>query len=214
MMGSPQWSRRPARELVMSTLFTVLKASVQVAFTATTTEGSDVLTAVSSTAGLFCGLPVVGGSIPRGSVITSLSPLTLSQPAAAAGTAVPLLTGFLTTGRRVIPWNKVSSQPALFLRGADEDLEYPGTLLQSQTIDAEIWIYTNAGQNPNAVPETALNNLMDAIQAAFVPDVPGTGRFTLGQLVQWCRLEGRVIKDPGDTSGQAIALMPVKITVP
>ena len=205
---------RPTREAVMTALYNVLIASVQTSFTANTTANNDVLTSVSTIAGLFLGLPVFGGSIPRGSVITSLSPLTLSLPPSANAAAVPMSTGFLTTGRRVIPWNQVGSQPALFLRGVEEDLEYENIVLQVQTIDAEIWIYSNAGQNPNVVPETALNNLMDAVQAAFAPDLPGTYRFTLGQLVHWCRLEGRVIKDPGDASGQAIALMPVRITVP
>lgn len=205
---------RPTREAVMSALFNVLIESVQTDFTADTTAGNVVLTSPSTSVGLFVGLPVFGGSIPRGSVITALSPLTLSLPPTIDATAVPMTTGFLTTGRRVLRWSDVSSQPALFLRGADEELEYPQTILQMQTIDGEIWIYSNSGQNPNAVPETALNNLMDAIQAAFAPDAPGTGRFTIGNLVHWCRLEGRIEKDPGDTSGQAIAVMPVRITVP
>jgi hypothetical protein len=205
---------RPSREAVMTALFNVLLASVKTSFTADTTANNVTLANPSTTQGLFLGLPVFGGSIPRGAVITNLSPLEISQPPTANGAAVPMTTGFLTTGRRVIPWNQVTSQPALFLRGAEEDLEYTETILQVQTIDAEIWMYSNAGQNPNAVPETALNNLMDAVQSAFAPDYAGTGRFTIGRLVHWCRIEGRVIKDPGDTSGQAIALIPVRITVP
>jgi hypothetical protein len=183
-------------------------------FTADTSANDPILANPSTSKGLFLGLPVVGGSIPRGSVITSLSPLTLSLAPTAAATAAPMTTGFLTTGRRLIPWNQVTSQPALFLRDGDEELQYNEIVMQQQDIEAEIWIYSNAGQDPNAVPVTALNNLIDAIQCALRPDAPGTNRFTLGGLVHWCRLEGRLIKDPGDTSGQAIALVPVVITVP
>lgn len=204
---------RPSRETVMAALFAVLVESVQTGFTANTAAGSMLLGSPSTTTGLFIGLPVFGGSIPRGSVITNLSPLSLSLAPTANGAAVPMTTGFLTTGRRLIRWNDVTSQPALFLRSGDEELRYE-TILQRQEIGAEIWIYSNAGQDPNAVPETALNNLLDAVQSAFAPDAPGTGRFTLGGLVHWCRLEGRVIKDPGDTSGQAIAMVEVMITVP
>jgi hypothetical protein len=204
---------RPSRETVMTALFDALVASVQTSFTANTTAGNVILTSPSTTAGLFVGLGVVGGTIPRGSLITSLSPLSLSIPPTADAAAVPMMTGFLTTGRRVLRWGEVDSQPALFLRGADESLEYQN-ILQVQTIDAEIWIYSRAGENPSVVPETALNNLLDAVQSVFAPDAPGTGRFTLGNLVHWCRMEGRIIKDPGDTDNQAIARVPVQITVP
>lgn len=205
---------RPSRETVMTALFNVLVSSVQTNFAADTNANDPVLANPSTSKGLFLGLPVFGGSIPRGSVITNLSPLTLSQAPTAAATAASMTTGFLTTGRRLIPWNLVTSQPALFLRGADEELQYNDGLQQQQDIEGEIWIYSNAGQDPNAVPEAALNNLTDAIQCALRPDIPGTNRFTLGGLVHWCRLEGHLIKDPGDISGQAIALIPVVITVP
>jgi hypothetical protein len=205
---------RPAREAIMTALFNALVASVQTSFTADTTANSVDLTNVSTSKGLFLGLPVFGGSIPRGAVIANLSPLALSQPPAANATAVPMSTGFLTTGRRVIPWGQVSSQPALFLGDSNEDTQYPSSILQALDIEAKILIYSNAGQNPNAVPSTALNNLLDAIYSVFTPDAPGTGRFTLGGLVHWCRIEGETLKDPGDTDGQAIALLPVRITVP
>jgi hypothetical protein len=201
----------------MTALFNALVQSVQTNFTADTSAGNPVLANPSTAAGLFLGLPVFGGSIPRGSVISDLSPLTLSLPPTANAAAVPMSTGFLTTGRRLKFARDVTSQPALFLRGADEDLDYVETILQAQTIDGEIVIYSKAGEDPNAVPEIALNNLMDAVQSAFAPDIRGsggTGRFTLGGLVHWCRLEGRVIKDSGDISGQAAAIMPVRITVP
>ena len=207
--------QRPSRESVMTALFNVLVASVQTSFTAETAAGNVTLTNVSATKGLFLGLPVFGGTIPNGSVIAQLTPsLQLTLPPTGNATAVPMTTGFLTTGRRVKRWSDVPAQPALFLRSGDEDLEYVSTIMQKQTIAGEIWMYANAGENPDAVPETALNNLLDAVQSAFAPDDQRSGRFTLNGLVEWCRLEGRVQKDPGDTSGQAIAVLDVQITVP
>jgi hypothetical protein len=207
-------SARPSRESIMSTLFNVLVASVVTSLSADTGAGSIILGNPSTTKGLFVGLPVFGGSVPRGSVIQSLSPLTISLAPTVNAKAVSLTTGFLTTGRRVIPWEQVAAQPALFLRSGDEDLAYHNIILQAQTIAAEVWIYSKAGEDPDAVPETALNNLLDAVQAAFTPDDPQSGRFTLGGLVEWCRLEGKVQKEPGDVGGQAIAAVDVLITVP
>lgn len=213
MMG--QFGKRPSREAIMSALFSALVASVTTSLTADTAANSPILGNPSTAEGLFVGLPVFGGSIPRGAVIQSLSPLTLSLAPTVNAGAVPLTTGFLTTGRRLKPWTQVAAQPALFLRSGDEDLAYNETaVFQSQTISAEIWIYTKAGEDPDAVPETALNNLLDAVQAVFAPDDPHAGRFTLGGLVTWCRLEGKVEKEPGDSGGQAIAVADVQITVP
>lgn len=204
---------RPSRETVMTALFNALVASVQTSFTAQTQANSAVLLNPSTTDGLFIGLPVVGGTIPRGAVIADLSPLTLSLPAGANALAVPLETGFLTSSRRFQWWGSVSAQPALFLRDTDEELEYQQQQ-QVQTIKAEIWIYSNAGQNPDVAPVTALNNLLDAVQDALTPDDPMQQRFTLGGLVFWCRMSGKVDKEPGDANGQAIAAADVEIIVP
>jgi hypothetical protein len=198
---------------VMTALFAALVASVKTSFTADTTASSVTLGAPSTSAGLFEGLPVFGPVIPRGAVIATLSPLTLSLPATADGAAIALTTGFLTFSRRFKFWTDVTAQPALFLRDGDEDLHYPNTSLQIQTMKAEIWIYSNAGENPDLAPVIALNNLLDAVQSTFAPDSP-TNQFTLGGLVSWCRMVGKVEKDPGDASGQAIAVADVEIIVP
>jgi hypothetical protein len=205
---------RPGRETIMNALLDALTASVQTSFTADTAASSQTLSNPSTTTGLFIGLPVFGANIPRGAVIESLSPLTLSLAATSNVLAQPLTTGFLTFGRRFRMWQDVTAQPALFLRDGDEDLEYPDTILQVQTIRAEVWIYSKAGENPDVAPVTALNNLLDAVQAAFAPDDQMRQRFTLGGLVHWCRLAGKVDKDPGDLNGQAIAVADVEIIVP
>jgi hypothetical protein len=207
-------SGRPSRESVMNALFTKLVASVQTSFTADTQANSVVLGNPSTSAGLFVGLPVFGGSIPRGAVIAGLSPLTLSLPAGTNALQVPLMTGFLTASRRLKYWSEVSEQPALFLRDGSEEIDYRNTIMQRQTLKAEIFIYSNAGQNPDIAPATGLNNLLDAVQAAFAPDNPMSGMFTLGGLVEWCRIAGKIEKEPGDIGGQAIAVADVEITVP
>ena len=205
---------RSSRESIMTALLNALSASVQTSFTADTTSGSATLANVSTTTGLFIGLPVFGVGIPHGSTIQSLLPMILTQPATATAAGVSMTTGFLTISRRFKPWTEVTAQPALFLRDADEDMTYQNIILQHQTMKAEVWIYSRAGDNPDIAPATALNNLLDAVQAAFTPDDAMQYRFTLGGLVEWCRIEGKIQKSPGDLDGQAIAVADVVITVP
>ena len=121
--------------------------------------------------------------------------------------------GILTSSRRFKFWQEVSEQPALFLRDADEELEYESQL-QKQILKAEVWIYSKAGANPSIAPVTALNNLLDRLQDAFAPDQVTANRFTLGGLVHTCRLRGQVQKSPGDLDGQAIAVADVEIILP
>lgn len=205
---------RPTREAIMTALFNQLVNSVKMPFTADTAVNSAVLTNVSAVPGigLFVGLPVFGPGISRGAVVASLDPLTLSEPAGANAAGVKLTTGFLTFGRRMKHWSQVASQPALFLRDGDEQPEYQG-ILQKQMMNAEVWMYSSAGKDQDLAPSIVLNNLCDALEAALRPDNAMTRQFTLGGLVQWCRL-GKIEKDPGDLDGQAIAVAAIEIIVP
>lgn len=206
---------RPPRETVLTALYNALTASVETTFAADTQAGSVTLANPTTTAGLFLGLPVFGAGIPENAVIATVTPtLTMSLPANVNALQVPLETGFQTVSRRLKRWQDVKAQPALFLRDEDEDLEYQQTILQLQTIHASIWIYSNYGADPDVSPVTALNNLLDAVQVVFAPDDPMQQRFTLGGLVHWCRMSGKIMKASGDLDGQAIAVADVEIIVP
>lgn len=205
---------RPSRETVTTALLAALTVAVQTSFTANVANGSPTLSSPSSTADIFVGLPVFGPGVPKGAVISNLSPLTMSLAATADGTAVTLETGFLTIARRV-KFTQDTALPALFLcapkNRAAETLEYQGSM-QIQTIHLDMVIGSSAGENPDFVPETALNNFLDALQAAMDPDEEN--RFTLGGLVHWCRIVGSIDKDGGDLGGVAIAVAGVEIIVP
>lgn len=204
-------------EKVLSLLFAHLAASVVTNFTATTTANSPALTAVSDLDGLFEGLPVFGPGVPRGALVLSLDTdagtVTLDQPITQDGTAAAFVTGFLTTGRRVKFWTDVPAQPAMYLRHTDDDDVWDGTLGKT-ILMAEIWIYSRAGQDPDAAPDTGLNNLARCIRNAFAPDDPDNGVFTLGGQVYWARIEGTSNYDPGDIDAQSKAVIPVKILCP
>ncbi|MCI4680178.1 hypothetical protein K9U39_10980 [Rhodoblastus acidophilus] len=118
--------------------------------------------------------------------------------------------------RRVKLWSDVAAadQPALFVGEHGENVAYAGDSFPSKTtLNVDLLIYTSAGRDPDSTPARDLNVAIEALIATLAPD-PKIGRQTLGGLVQSCRVEGRVIKDPGDLDGQGFALVPVKILIP
>jgi len=83
------------------------------------------------------------------------------------------------------------------------------------TLECEGWIYCNAGQNPDLAPDTGLTALERMVRQSFAPDGDyGDPKFTLGGLVYWCRIEGRTDSSPGDLDPQALAKLPIRITLP
>jgi hypothetical protein len=75
-------------------------------------------------------------------------------------------------------------------------------------------VYVDAGADPNEIPETLLNPIKDAIDAALVADNPTTGRCTLGGLVYSVRIQGNVEGAPGDKTGKGLAVIPIEIVLP
>ena len=206
------------RASIKAALLQLLTGAIAANFTANATQGSPVLGNVSSLAGLFVGLPAGGSWFPPGSFIVSLSPLTLSENALATSpAAATFATGFQTTGDRLKWYTEVSAQPALFVRHTGD--EYPPRrtareIPPAPTLEFEAWLYSNAGRDPDVSPGTALDNLIDAVRAALTP-APGLPQ-TLGLpgVVQHCWIEGHIDLEPGDASGQAIAVIPIKVLAP
>ena len=108
----------------------------------------------------------------------------------------------------------MTDQPALFLRrvGTHDEGQDPFTIT---TLECEAWIYCNAGKDPDIVPDSQLTYLEQVIRAALQPGPADyDGRFTLGGLVYWCRVEGKGDIFPGDQGPQSIAVIPIRITLP
>lgn len=122
---------------------------------------------------------------------------------------------FPTSGRKLQLWTKISDFPALFVHATGT--HYPPREIRGlppkRVIHAEIWVYTDAGKNPEANPEAVLNGMIDAIEAALAPNLL-SGVQTLGGLVHHCWIEGEVEQYPGILDGIAKAIIPVRILVP
>lgn len=205
-------------EPVMQAAFDHLKAAAVVSFTASGAVGDAELFEVSSTADLFAGLPVFGPQVPRGTMISSVNhdaaTITLTAALTDAVEGGTFSTGFLTASRRVTHWQQTPNQPAFFLRRVGMSDDADGHFI-IRTIECEMWIYCNAGQDESLAPDEVLTGLETMLRNSLIPDVRDDDvRFTLDGRVYWCRIEGNADISPGDHDSQAIARIPLRITLP
>lgn len=119
---------------------------------------------------------------------------------------------FVTKSRRLRLWGEVPSgeKPAIFMYERDDNYTNGKNYLQIVEMNVDLYIYIDAGKDQSIAPITALNPLVDAVDAALAPS-RATGRQTLSGLVSNCYIDGKVMKDPGDLDGDGIAVIPVKI---
>jgi hypothetical protein len=125
---------------------------------------------------------------------------------------------FTATSRRFVHWDQVNETQMPFLTmlktGEVRGRQTEG--LPTLTINAHVFVYLSAGMDPEDVPDTAMNALLDAIDAAARPagaDIVNGNRQTLGGLVSHCYPFGPVFVDTGDIDGKAVAAIPFQILV-
>lgn len=119
-----------------------------------------------------------------------------------------------TISNRLRLWSDVSSdqQPAAFLVTHRETDEYRGLGLLRRRLELGVWCYLRSDSQPGS-PQ--LDTLMEAFETAFnTPDNTSTNCNTLGGLVYWIRIEGKVFKDPGDLDSQAMMIVPIAVEMP
>lgn len=125
----------------------------------------------------------------------------------------------LTVARRLVLWSSVppEQRPALyqFEGGNDEEWKWTNKAIPIVTISVRLFVYIDA-KDETVVGSIEINNILDALRAAFTPTGAdmAKGRFTLGGLVEACRIKGRVFKDPGDLDGDGLLIVPIEIELP
>lgn len=205
------------REPIMQALMSLLASAIATNFTGSTSYGSAVVTGITSTTGLFVGMPVSSTRTPAGATIASIdstSQVTLSADATSAGANVAFTTGFRTVSRRLKLWGDVAAQPALFVRNADDDVaNRPHRMPRRLTLNVEAWVYNKSGPSEADAPSVLQNYLLDALCDVLEPTA-GNEVVTLGGLVHNCWIEGNIERHPGDLDGQAIAIIPIRILLP
>jgi hypothetical protein len=139
---------------------------------------------------------------------------TIMQALFARLQAIP---GIATTSRRMTLPAMVppADQPCLMLWEQPETARGATGLPDKRVLEAwAIIVFTNGDQ---AVPgSTIINPFLDAIEAALKVDDFGRNVCSLGGLVHYCRIEGTIVKESGDTdvSGLGGAVVPIKIMPP
>jgi hypothetical protein len=120
--------------------------------------------------------------------------------------------------RRLKLWSDVSlsARPACYLFEGGEDVyTWTESARPKRVLEVRLFIYLSA-KDSAVVGAALLAEVMDALDAAFVPTGSDeiVGRNTLGGAAYHCRIEGKVLKDPGDLDGDALLVVPVKIVLP
>lgn len=125
-------------------------------------------------------------------------------------------TTWKTVSNRLRLWGDVNSdqQPAAFLVTHQEMDEYRGLGLLRRRLNLGVWCYCRANGGQGA---PLLDTMMESFEQSFITngiDNPGENLNTLGGLVYWCRIEGRVFKDPGDIDNQTMLIVPLIVEMP
>jgi hypothetical protein len=124
-----------------------------------------------------------------------------------------------TYSRQVLDLDEMpaTQQPALLSLATDDDPDYgqPDGLPPRWYLGALVVIYLRAQPDEAAGPETKLNGFIKAIETALLA-VPGEGvpleyATTLGGLVEWCRISGKIERHPGVRGDQAAVLIPLQM---
>ncbi len=118
---------------------------------------------------------------------------------------------FKTTGRKVIHWDDVSEQPALFMTQKNEDVKKTSRDAPPiTTLHVEIYLYAKVedGDTPSIIMNDILDTITDALSADDLDN-----RTTLGGLVEDVWIDGTIETDEGSLGNQTVAIVPVSILV-
>lgn len=125
---------------------------------------------------------------------------------------------FVTTGRRnTNPEGLDPTQtPALFLVEDTDKWDRASGFNSFAKREMRLYaiVYNDVGPQASAVPNTIINNALDAIETALQPDDIVNGTMTLGGLVLSVTLDGETQRSSGDTTGKALAVVPIRILFP
>jgi hypothetical protein len=123
--------------------------------------------------------------------------------------------GLVTASRRLRHWTDVAhtEQPALFQVQKRETVTERRGLPPVRRLSVELYLFASVNGDRGTAPSQVLNPMLDAIEAALLPDA-GHAVQTLGGLVEHAWIAGRIETDEGVLGDQAVAIVPVEILLP
>jgi len=145
-----------------------------------------------------------------------MSATTREQIATALFALVEGSADFKATSRRFVHWDQVNEtqMPFLTMLKTGERRERQDEGLPILALEYHVLVYTSAGLDPDDVPDTTMNALLDAIDQAVKPtggDALNGNKQTLGGLVSHCYPLGSVFVDTGDVDGKGLVSIPFEI---
>ena len=120
----------------------------------------------------------------------------------------------LVSGADILRTSSRRMRPALFMAQGDETpLEVRG-VPSSWTLNVELFIYTHTGNSQRSIPSQQINAVLAKIRAALVPDqCKQVNDLGLPGVVSHCAISGSVEIFDGTLGAQAVAIVPVRITL-
>lgn len=124
--------------------------------------------------------------------------------------------GFLYTSERLQAPEQCAIQPAFFCtQGGERFHKANGAMLPIRDLEHAIYIYWNTGKDPaNPRPGDEGDMILDEIDARLSAFDHPDQRQTLGGMVHNARIDGDIIKIPGDLDGQGMLIVPIWTMVP
>lgn len=133
--------------------------------------------------------------------------------------------GFTTYSRRMLDYSAIAPSllPCLILWELHGEVDRHGRGLRREWWDAMlVGVFQNPSRPQNGDPTTAiagatiLNPLLDEVFAVLEADDQISNELTLAGLVQWVRIEGKLIIESGDTDAGGLGgfVLPLRILVP
>lgn len=122
--------------------------------------------------------------------------------------------GINTADRILAHWDDVSPnmQPALFMTCVSQKAEQVTGFPTKYSLEAKVWLYTHR-DTAGEIPSTAINQILDALDAALKPPAGPSFKQTLGGLVEHCWIDGEIQTDEGTLGNQAVAIVPIRLLV-
>lgn len=137
-------------------------------------------------------------------VVANNMPPTQSQPFAFGGRRL-----------RLSADNMPANKPAIMLhqpkiRSDRPDDSVPG----KYTVQANLFIFTDAGTNQSEEPIIAMNKLIFPVLQKLKSNNPIQNVYIIPNTQARVRIDGDIITDAGDLDGNGLAIIPLKIIIP
>lgn len=124
---------------------------------------------------------------------------------------------FNTFSRHPAFYDNTSNFPALYIGQGPDDYDYNhGTSMPPEiTMNFNGFMYTNTGQDPNILPDTLINNLLDTIESTLQPVPAPAFQQTLGGIVDHAWIDKPGVKRGIDyVTGKGVVLFKIKVLCP